>query len=225
MVRCQALTAAGEQCTRGAVKRNLCTQHARITNGTTIAAPEPWTCLRLSRVPSPKNGGRMLQKLRTLLKEGPKGAESGQLYMYYLEGDRNMGLEYWKIGMTERKEATTRVNAWKRAHGPGVVVVHQRSYPTPFPRFVERVVHLYLHHLRMHRTPRLVKGVERYHSVWAKTGKTIDDGQQKGDTEKLVAKNKHTEWFLVPMETAHDLIRDVMTMTSAWDKRKKQLKN
>jgi hypothetical protein len=235
-VKCNAMTREGRQCSRNGTTthtngRLFCTQHYSMSKGTiatAAAAPEPWVCLRLSS-PVAQNGPHALQKLRTVLRRGPRKNDnvcSGFIYVYYLT--RDTGENYWKIGMTTRDDCSKRLAEWKRTYAKEAGFKVMRTYPTRAPQFAERLIHLYLYYCRMYRYP-LERGKHGHHSVWAKDNTVIADGQQLQQQPPsqgravMVARRKNTEWFCVPLKTVHSTVREIITMIDAWDRRKRAL--
>lgn len=251
---CEALTGEGKQCSRKHTKtlcvkatilkeKRLCTQHYKSEvkkNASTketvavcvVGDPEPWTLLRFTLKPRATNGARALQKLRTLLKKGPRKNKplNGYIYLYFLQRDVDAGQhDYWKIGMTTRDDYGKRVAEWKGAHAKGAGVTHRRTYPTSHPEFAERIIHLYLHYCRMMRYPRTdAEGKACLHSVWYRDRSIIRDGQQQREEEtdtKLVAKNKHTEWFCEELDYIGDVVRNVVETLGLWERRYEKVKS
>lgn len=242
---CEALTKGGYQCSRTHVRHfsvprkgsiKLCTQHFNLekkkkkTNKAytvlaVIGDPEPWTLLRVGVNPRQDNGSGALQKLRILLKKGPTKNRplNGFIYIYYLDRDRQLQcFDYWKIGMTSREDYAERVGEWKSKHAKNADLVHKRTYPVCHPEFVERVLQLYFHYCRMERYQRKTKnGTDVMHSVRYKNKTVVIDGQQKNEDEKLVAKNKHTEWFNEEMDTIHVVLRAIISTVRVWKQRYK----
>ena len=208
----------------------------------TIHYTEPWTLLRMLE-PRAENGKRALQKLRTKLLRGPPNntlecSSGGYVYIYYLQQDQHDHPNYWKVGTTSEGRVEKRMREWDRVHGAEAGCTLKRVYPTQSHRFAERVIHLYLHYCRVYRY-RLEEEEEedkkkkpiRYHSVWAKTNKAVEEEEEEEEEEKegngrvLRAKHKHVEWFIAPLQDIHVVIRDVITMLSVWERRKRQLQN
>ena len=256
--KCEAWTREGAQCSRDHTKvlrvkevvtreKKLCTQHynSEVRKKkqkkkdkkdrlavSVVGDPEPWTLLRFMNTPREENGGRVLQKLRTLLKKGPRKNRplNGYIYLYYLQRDHQAGVcNYWKIGMTTRDDYEKRVAEWTATHAKDAGVTHRRTYATRHPEFAERIIHLYLHYCRMMRYPRTdARDRAWLHSVWYHNNAVIEDGQQRKDEEgedKLVAKNKHTEWFCEDLNYIHIVVRDVCGALGVWERRYNNVKS
>ncbi len=208
---CEATKLDSKQCTRTSVTQNastgkhLCTQHAKKA-GTTIK--EPWQELGLI-APSEKIGQKALGKLRRRLRNTKKDrGGSGSIYVYYIATEA--GLDYWKVGMT-KKDADERLNEWQKTHKARVLKKCEFKVDQSV-LFIERIVHLYLDHCRMHRTPTADGKETLFRSVYSATGELIDDDQDKkiGTDERLVAKNKHVEWFNAPITEVKSVIESIV---------------
>lgn len=190
---CEAIKHDGLQCTRTykhtTLKgKHVCKQH--LNAQTTVKdKKEPWD-LKALPAPNVENGKRTIQKIRTKLLKGPKTNDAGgAIYIYYLSAEQK--LTYWKIGKT-RRNVDERLQEWAEEHKQEVVA-YETFVVTKNLDFIEALIHVYLAYCNMHRYPH-GKG---FHSVLSLHNKVIKDGQeqQPGDTERLVAKNKHVEWF------------------------------
>jgi len=210
--RCEAVTkSTGQRCTRKATfviiiknsnRMRVCSQHsARQT------VDEPWTRLDL---PEPSTDLRVgiRNKLRRKLETGPSEKDGkGAIYVYGFEHERQR--QYWKIGMTQQT-VEERMRQWSAEHGVEIDSVHQWHLGNNV-KFCERVIHLYLDHVRIHRYP--IETEEERHdqiifrSKWAATGKWIDDG---APTDRPVAKNKHVEWFCISLFAIFKIINAVV---------------
>lgn len=215
--KCIARTLKGTRCTRNATAANrLCKQHAKsAATGAAAAAVsiigvvEPWVQHQL---PAPADDLRkhVLQKIRRQLQAGPRAtavrsASTGALYVYFIAAEA--GLNYWKIGMTTQK-TDTRMRQWSASHRARIGL--QREYKvTRNVAFCERLVHRYLDHRRMYRYP-ADNGCFR--SYWAATGEMISDAQSVriDAEERLVAKNKHVEWFCLSFDEIDALVSAVV---------------
>lgn len=175
---------------------------------------EPWKTLGLPD-PSKELRVSVLKRLGTRLNRGPKLSDSsGYLYVYSLASEE--GLNYWKVGMTTRT-VTERKKEWQAKH-PGFTLVMKEYYhvPTKAVRCLERVVHLYLDHRRMHRYP-VLEGKDLI-SVWSATGAEIEDDasrRAKGKKERLVATTKMVEWFCLPWSELSPLLDVLVKYYSA----------
>jgi hypothetical protein len=176
------------------------------------AVKEPWKTLGLPD-PSKELRVSVLKRLVTRLNRGPKSNDSsGYLYVYSLASEE--GLNYWKVGMTTRT-VTERKKEWQAKH-PGFTLVMKEYYhvPTKAVRCLERVVHLYLDHKRMHRYP--ILGGKALFSVWSATGAEIDDdASRKRKEERLVATTKMVEWFCLPWSELSPLLDALVKYYSA----------
>ena len=214
IVYCEVITDSGKQCSRRRTKIedgvSYCTQHYKLRKSskktTTIKDVEPWTEMGIL-VPYESNGVRILQKIRSKLRQGPKPTDGeGYIYIYYLEHERY--LNYWKIGRTQQN-VDTRIQQWKDQH-PGKKVILYSKTKVKYQAFVESLIHLYLSYCRMHRYPYK----DGFHSIWAlDQDEVIVDGQEipKGEriNHKLVAMHKHIEWFKCDKEEMMEVVDDM----------------
>lgn len=195
---CPAMTNQGTQCTRRLkTGQEWCYQHEKQQNKQDIhkvTDEEPWHKLGLLE-PYKANGNPVLQKIRTRLKKGPKKDDGpGFIYIYSLEHEST--LNYYKVGLTERR-VTTRMKEWSKIHNEQKetkVVLHDQYHVTKGVKHCERLIHLYLAYCNIHRYPYK----DGYHSVYAlPPNKVLNDGQEKKEEEgeRLVAKSKCVEWF------------------------------
>jgi len=229
--RCDAIKQSdGERCTRfarGGGRR--CTQHSKVGAAAlvTTADREPWTALGMPQ-PHAKNDRRALQKLRAKLRAPLPASqnneeEEGYIYVYGIAGER--ALNYWKVGMTARADAHARVDEWRRAHNKRHAVVLRGQFHTRHPKRVERVIHLYLAYCRMYRyeyeeeigNGTAVSGaVSKFHSVWARDGAVVEDGQQleAPTPHALAATRKHVEWFCEEYAHIRGVIESVILGTT-----------
>lgn len=192
------MTQAGTQCSRKQTS-TYCTQHKKIVDkGNTSTDLEPWIALKLP-APAEGNGKRNIQKIRTKLRNGPRKTDTaGTIYVYCLESERKRNLNYWKIGRTSR-ELDVRLSEWKHEHDDPIVLEFSIQAERNVA-FVERLIHLYLAYARMIRYPQ-TKG-NGFHSVWfLDPDEVIEEGKDR------IAKNKHIEWFCLPINEAIDLIK------------------
>lgn len=220
--QCQAIKSSdGLQCTRKLKNNNkgdlFCSQHAsKAKNVHKCTDVEPWTLLGLVD-PYESNGKRILQKIRTKLKKGPKASDgSGWIYIYCLQHEEEQKLNYYKVGRTNRR-VTHRMKEWDDLHkqhgGANHKVILKDQYQvTHGIDFCERLIHLYLSYCNIHRYP-TEKGT--YHSVWAmEPRKALNDGQgMKEEGERLVAKNKHIEWFCKDLHEIQAVVKSICTQT------------
>jgi Meiotically up-regulated gene 113 len=208
--RCAATTAKKTQCSRnGSVKRGAsyyCAQHAG-TSSVKEEKEEPWDRLGLVRPNVDALGTRALRRLRTKL-SAPSSGGKGFIYVYYFESER--ALNYYKVGMTERT-VEERIKEWARECGANHVIVLARAYRVERNhKLIERIVHLYLDHVRMYRYPN--ESYTAYKSVWARSGATIEDGASlKGSTKHdFVARRKQIEWFQVKLHEIERIVESVI---------------
>jgi hypothetical protein len=172
---------------------------------------EPWKTLGLPD-PSKELRVSVLKRLVTRLNRGPKPNDSsGYLYVYSLASEE--GLNYWKVGMTTRT-VTERKKEWQAKH-PGFTLMMKEYYhvPTKAVRCLERVVHLYLDHRRMHRYP--ILGGKALFSVWSATGVAVDANSKQQQKERLVATTKMVEWFCLPWSELSPLLDALVKYYSA----------
>jgi len=225
--KCTAVTIKTKtRCKRNATHagHTFCYQHApaaavgvvaaeppppRLPNQVEIAAAPPQlsraeAAQRLLRAhpPSDLNSARTIRRISARIVRGPrvKDTTGGAIYIYSLSTEP--GMNYWKVGMTSRT-ADKRLKEWASQHREAKVIKHADYRVDKHVKYVESLIHLYLDHCRMYRYP-LEKGSAKFRSYWKTTGELIDDKQVPGD--RLVAKNKHTEWFYASL---HEIKRVV----------------
>jgi hypothetical protein len=217
-VPCAATTAKKKPCSRaGTTKRGTayyCAQHAsKIPIAGKEPAPkeEPWDKLGLVRPNMDALGARALKRLRAKLCALPSGGQ-GYIYVYHFEHER--ALRYFKVGMTERTVGE-RIKEWARECGHKIVVA--RTYRVERNhKLIERIIHLYLDHVRMHRYPN--EQSDAYKSVWARTGATIEDADlaalEKDSKNKkqhaFVARRKQIEWFCMELGEIERVVESVV---------------
>lgn len=206
---CISIKEDGKQCTRLGKHRNesgyfYCTQHSKIASkekAITVHTIEPWTMIGLAE-PLKSNGSKMIQKLRKRLFRGPKLDDpSGSIYIYFFEHERP--LNYWKIGRTEGT-VEKRKDQWSEEHGQEVTIYGEFKVKRNV-RYIERIIHLYLAYCNMHRYPYELK----FHSVWMLDPEEIIMDGQQNHSERLIAKNKHVEWFCEKIENILDIVKPV----------------
>lgn len=178
--------------------------------------PHPWVALKLP-APDPKLRKAVCGRLVTRLNRGPnwKSDTAGYIYVFWLRGET--GLDYWKIGMTQRTPED-RLKEWRAAMpGHELQVKQVFAVDAACVKFVERVVHLYLDHCRMHRYP----VGRRLLSKWSATGAEIRDADWHAlqptlkAGERVVAMHKMVEWFCAPWSTVQVLIEHVIQVFAA----------
>jgi hypothetical protein len=215
--RCAAITGQGKPCRRAGIasssisKRKLCTQHLNLeADKAGKKVVEPWLAAKLPE-PSDKLRAAVLAKLRRKLYNTAKDRGGrGVIYIYYIANET--GLNYWKVGMTE-KTADQRLSEWMAAHRTRILC--KSFYAVKHSvKFVERVIHLYLDYCRMHRTPTSDHTRETlFRSVWSATGEVIDDDQNRvisADATRLIAKHKHVEWFCAPIAEIKEIVEAIV---------------
>lgn len=159
-----------------------------------------------------KNNPKVIKKIHTKHRQGlPKEKTPGYIYIFYLEHEK--GNNFWKIGMTERT-AKERLKEWTEKYNNKVKVVQEKLYKSDYCKFMERVIHLYLDYCRMHRYPLETEDSIKFHSIYSATGKVIEalDGE-----ERLVAKDKNTEFFHAPLKEIVKVIAFIEEQFSAAD--------
>lgn len=216
MIRCIAIKADGEQCTRNASmieskSKNYCKQHAK-SNQTkklsTVEAVEPWVLLKFPE-PDARNGKRYIQKIRTHLNKSTsscskKDSQSGFIYIFCLSHERK--LNYYKIGYTERT-VEERLEEWGEKHSALELCACFRVNSNAQRK--ESLIHLYLAYCRMYRYP--YESGTGFHSVYKLSGEIIEDGQENTDEkERLIAKNKEIEWFCAPLDEILKVVEGIL---------------
>lgn len=184
--KCEAYTRKGTRCSRKG-NPHLCTQHsiASLTI-TTIHVEEPWLRMALP-TPSAQLSTEALHKLRRKLKSTPIGG-GGNIYVYHLAHES--GQDFWKIGMTTRNDVGVRLGEWYNTHKVRLVCDGEYQCTHRPAVWVERVIHLYLEHVRIIRRP--MKNKKMY-SVWYTNGVHLDDTD--GDDIEFEGRQRHIEWF------------------------------
>lgn len=207
--RCTAITKKGTRCSFKRKGGNtVCGIHGK------KALPTPETPVKkknASIVVPAENTKSVVSKINTKLKRGPtkEDAKGGSIYVYRMA--RETGLNYWKVGMTDRS-ADTRMDEWESTHKDRIIRV-DRYVMTKNHLLAERLIHLCLDYCRMYRYPSYGKqGGTYFKSVWKRTGKVIEDAQLALiDKEKrTIAKNKHIEWFCCDKDTLDEVVQSVV---------------
>lgn len=185
--KCEAYTHKGTRCSRKGTPR-LCKQHSVATlTVTTIYVEEPWVKLGLP-TPSPHLSKETVHKLRRKLTSSSSSSGGGGfIYVYHLAHES--GRDFWKIGMTTRKEASVRLGEWYATHKVRLIAdAEYRCIYRP-AAWVERVIHLYLEHVRVIRRP--LRNKEMY-SVWYTDGSPLETDD---DDVEFDGRQRHIEWF------------------------------
>lgn len=193
MERCKAITKKGKQC-----KNSInCAVH-----------PQPITFV-IPNVELLKRS--VVNKIKRKLTSGPKESDgSGTIYVYMLDGE--CGMNYFKVGMTQRNDVNKRLKEWTSNHQQDIILVATFKVTLGI-KWVERVVHLMLDYCRLHRYPsNSIKNC--YKSVYSASGRVVKDEhwksiQKEDPTERFVAKNKHVEWVFLPKTEVIDVITQV----------------
>lgn len=182
---------------------------------------EPWKSRRLPE-PSKELRLTVLRRLRTRINRGPKQSDTtGHLYVYSLSNEA--GLNYWKIGMTSRDELDKRLREWQSKHGTTVLLKRSYRLEVKAARCLERVVHLYLDHVRMYRYSVLSPGEEKscLVSIWSATGAPIEDAGRRAwfsvadPEQRLHSTGKMVEWFCLPWSELEPLLDALVKYYSA----------
>lgn len=212
IVICEAIKLDGLQCTNKGVEchegAHLCRIHyKKRTKVITTKEVEPWVTQKLP-TPYEANGARVIQKIRSLLRKGPKknDATSGHIYVYYLA--REQTLSYWKVGVTNRSVGA-RLKEWRQERNQRDIVLECSYKLERGCKYVERLIHLYLAYCRMARYPHKTG----FHSVWyMDPSVVVNDGQQQeeGDSGRLSPRAKLTEWFSAPLRDILDIIEPLV---------------
>ena len=206
--RCIQTTAKKKQCSRKAVLTDVyCKQHGgKVTYTTTTA-----TVAGLPALPS-ENGAKINAKITKLLKREPptSGNGGGSIYVYRMA--RETGLNYWKVGMTERS-VDKRMREWEKTHKDRVICV-DRFLLTNNVALAEELIHLYLDYCRMYRSPsESDTDGTLFRSTWFRSGELIKDAQWEkiqSQKERLVASKKHNEWFCCEKKTLDAVVHAVV---------------
>jgi hypothetical protein len=134
-----------------------------------------------------------IKKLQTRIARGPtKSDEAGHIYIYYLPNDC---YHYWKIGKTSQK-LDARMDQWSKEHG--VRILLKKSFKVKFAKYTERIIHLYLAHLRVYRYP----VGKKFKTILAQSGLIVGDqhwkdlNQGEVDLTKYASSKKFVEWFM-----------------------------
>jgi hypothetical protein len=206
--RCTAITKKGTRCTfKRKGGKDVCGIHAK---GKAPSTPETPTRARGEIIIPQENLKSVVSKIRTKLKRGPTkdDAKGGSIYVDRMA--RETGLNYWKVGMTDRT-ADKRMNEWESTHKDRIIRV-DRYVLTKNHLLAERLIHLCLDYCRMYRYPSYGKDGTYFKSVWKRTGKVIQDAQlaKIDKDQRAVAKNKHVEWFCCDKETLDEVVQSVV---------------
>ena len=205
---CDIITKEGHQCTKPVSKEidnyTLCTIHYKSylrdkTKLTSVREEEPWKRLGLPP-PSKFNGAREIAKIRTKIARGPTVSEDteGCIYVYQIVGEEH--LDYFKIGKSS-KTAEERTKEWQKHHKLRLMFSQAVECNVGF---IERVIHLYLNYCRLYRYPLASGG--GFKSVYVrKPDEIIEDGQHT-EEQRVVAKNKLTEFFCCPLDEVQHVI-------------------
>lgn len=231
-IYCEAITEEGRQCSRVHKAQHngyfYCNQHLlmwkrKSKSMSRIHDVEPWVQYQLP-VPYESNPGRIMQKIRTRLKNGPKASEMrqpGHIYVYYLEGEEPNN--YWKIGMTGRN-VDKRLGEWEEEL-KGSLIILKASYALPrYTKFIEKLIHLYLSYCNIHRYPYVdaKSGQTRMHSLYSlPPNEILEDGQNMKDkSQRLNAMKKHVEWFKEDWDEVEKVVSVLCKVlpTHVWEK-------
>jgi len=210
--RCAAKTGKGERCPfRNKDGKEWCGIHAKVKNVTRYkeakmvdVQDEPKAVVGPLQLPPKKvasntivipaqNNKKIVKKIQAKMKRGPtlKDAKGGAIYVYRMA--REKGMDYWKVGMTDRT-ADARMDEWERTHKDRIVRV-DRYILSRNHVMAELLIHWCLDYCRMYRYPSYTDDGTFFKSVWKNSGALIDDGQMAKIKQRPVAKNKHIEWF------------------------------
>lgn len=145
-------------------KHLLCWTHWRSWAGPERAKVPVWEILGMTVAPDEEKLTRLTVKtIAATLRDGPpaplplRGSGDGSIYVYRLETDRNDDM--FKIGFTTTT-VEKRLQDW-----PGSQLVD--SWETPYPHYVETLIHLFLQHWRCYRFVfRDWDARKRFVSVW-----------------------------------------------------------
>lgn len=166
-----------------------CHHHAPVENKPEYQYPVPVTDLTR----------KIQRKIKTRIEKPPSKSDGpGYIYVYVLETDSYDS--YYKIGRTARTPEK-RLKEWKGA-------VLKKAYKVNHQKKTERLIHLYLDHVRVYRyeTP------DGYCSVWKDDGTCVGKRDEKRkDKYKLEARKKHVEWFRQSWKRIKALL-DVLTL-------------
>lgn len=214
--KCQSTTQKKTQCTRNAVEgSDKCAQHggkAKELNSNETKA------LGLPAVPK-ETQGNVVKKIQRLIQKDLSSSQAkttagGYVYIYRLAHET--GLNYWKIGMTDR-EVDKRMKEWEGTLRCRVLCVKEYKLKKNHA-YCERLIHLYLDYCRMYRYPAEAKKGDKhvlFKSKWYRSGEWIDDDQGREIDERLVAKNKHVEWFCAPLAEILKVVQAIVAFSEA----------
>lgn len=130
-----------------------------------------------------------IKALQARISKGPtKSDEAGEIYIYYLPNDC---YHYWKIGKTSQK-LDTRMNKWSKDHGVRVLV--KQKFKVKYVGYAERLIHLYLAHIRVHRYP----VGKKFKTILVQSGAIVDDRhwRELSKSGELISEKKFIEWFM-----------------------------
>lgn len=162
------------------------------------------------------NSPRIIKQIAAKLKAKPAKADAakgGYIYIYRLANETH--LNYWKVGMT-RKDVDSRMSQWEAKH-KGRVICVARYHLTRNVAYAERLCHLYLDYCRMNRYPCEItaqgaQGETRtvFKSTWYRSGRLVDDEQSRLVEGRVVARNKHHEWFACEWEHLEHVVSELV---------------
>jgi hypothetical protein len=178
------------------------------TTTTTTTTISPWIVLGIVS-PSRLNTKATIKKITTKLRVGPdaKDNKGGEIYCYYLP--REVGKNYWKIGMTERS-ADKRLDEWSLEHGVRVVL-KKKWRIRKHVKYAERIIHLYLQYARMYRMP--VAGEKKGFRSIMMDSKLVVEMEEEGEKIEQAVK-KHVEWFYEQWEVIEFVIESLLLIPS-----------
>lgn len=171
---CQGKTKSGKVC------KNKTEPYCHLHEDQVLPVAVPW---ELSK--------KIERKILTKVKKGPSKSDGpGRLYIYHLDSAE----PYIKIGMTERT-SEKRLKEWK---GAKLIV----DFAAKHRRLTERLVHLYLDHVRVYRYV-LENGA--YYTIWKNSREPVEENGPPLH-ERLKGISKQVEWFKISYPEIKGLI-------------------
>jgi hypothetical protein len=134
--------------------------------------------------------------IRKYLRGPSKTDGPGYIYVYYIDWDAPD--TFYKIGRTG-KTVKERLGQWKKS-------ILKKSYYVKNQKLAESLIHLELDEIRVYRYTQEDGG---YHTVWKRTGESVDAG--KGTK---VATKKHIEWFKTDWNSVKKKISTIINLVN-----------
>lgn len=123
----------------------------------------------------------------------------GHIYIYYIDADKKDS--YYKIGRTSTT-VKKRLSKWKDS-------ILKKSYAVKHEKKSERMIHLYLDHVRVYRY--YIEEEKGYCTVWKSTGEAVTKKDEVLKNKyKLEGRNKHIEWFKMDLVSIKKVLEKVL---------------